>query len=99
MGEREKGEGVTGWRALCQTASVEEVNRRSGPTISVPVAVSKELQPTASSLSAKRSLLKHSYTLRGRAGCFCEVKSALLYRLKGVYKELSARSWGVIMGE
>ena len=69
------------------------------PAILVLVIASKELQTTTSGLSAKQSLLKHSYTLRGRAGCFCEVKPALLYRLKGIYKEWSVRRWGAIMGE
>ena len=87
------------WRALCQIASIEEVNGRPGPTVSVLVIVSKELHTTTLGLSARQSLLKHSYTLRGRVGCFCEVKPALFYRLKGVYKEHSARRRGAIMDE
>ena len=35
-----------------------------------------------------QSLLKHTYTFRGRANCFWEVKPALPYRFRGVYKEL-----------
>ena len=77
-----------------QIASTEEVSRRPRQAIAVLVIASKESQTTTSGLSTKKSLLKHSYTLPGRAGCFCEVKPVLLYRLKGVYKEHSARSWG-----
>ena len=90
---------LPGWRALRQIASTEEVNGRPRPAISVLVIASKELQATTLGLGAKQSLLKHSYTLRGKAGCFCEVKPALLYRLKGVYKECSVKRRGSIMGE
>ena len=90
---------LLGWRALCQIASTKEVKGRPRPAISVLVIASKELQATTLGLSAKQSLLKHSYTLRERVSYFCEVKPALLYRLKSVCKERSVRRWVVIMGE
>ena len=90
---------LLGWRVLCQMASTEEVNGRPRPAIPVLVIANKEMQTTTSGLRAKQGLLKHSYTLKGTAGCFCEVIPALLYRLKGIYKERSVRREGAIMGE
>ena len=49
-------------------------------------------------LKHKAKLLKHRYTLRGRVGSYFEVKPALIYRVKGVYKELFFKETGVING-
>ena len=58
----------------------------------------KNSQTATSGLSAKQSLLKYRDTLRGRVD-LCEVKPALLYMLKGIYKELFCDEVGAIMGE
>ena len=65
----------------------------------------KNSQTATSGLSAKQSLLKYRDTLRGRVDlcevkpAFYEVKPALLYMLKGIYKELFCEEVGAIMGE
>ena len=80
---------IPGWHACVrQKASTQEVNGRPRPAISVLAIASKSLQTTALGLSTKQSLIKHRYTLRGRVGSNFEVKSALIYRVKGVYMEL-----------
>ena len=87
-----------GRHALCQRALTKEVNGRPRAAISVLETASKNLQTTSSGFSTKQSLLKHRYTLRGRVGSYFEVKPALIYRVKGVYKELFFKETGVING-
>ena len=76
---------------------------RPRPAILVLAIARKNLQTVTSGLSAKQSLLKYRDTLRGRVGevkpAFYEVKPALLYVLKGIYKELFCEEAGAIMSE
>ena len=74
---------------MCQTESFNwGVQWETWASNFRPCHSKQNLWTIASRLSTKESLLKQRYPLRGRVGCFCEMKPAFLYGLKSAYKKL-----------